>query len=162
MAHPTWATFLRIARALYSSSAASYYSVPLFLYRRLRDFYVLQTVSSAGRLLVYVLLNAIGSLNSVTAAGFSALNATINGYLLKRKGGNSIEWPEQDDPAIRKEIIQYILPALPAILLGAFHGQIALFLISIFGSTSQHRSSSSAGPPGTDLLSPHDVQRRRR
>ena len=121
--------------ALYSSSAASYYSVPLFLYRRLRDFYVLQTVSGAGRLLVYVVLNAISSLNSVTAAGFSALNATLNGYLLKRKGGTSIEWPEQDDPAIRKEIIQYILPALPAILLGAFHGQIALFLISIFGST---------------------------
>jgi hypothetical protein len=65
----------------------------------------------------------------------SALNATINGFLLKREGGKSIEWPESDDPALRKEIIKFILPALPAILLGAFHGQIALFLISIFGST---------------------------
>jgi O-antigen/teichoic acid export membrane protein len=121
--------------ALYSSSAASYYSVPLLLYRRLREFYVLQTASGACRLLVYVLLNAIGSLNSLTAAGMSALNATINGFLLKREGGKSIEWPESDDPALRKEIIKFILPALPAILLGAFHGQIALFLISIFGST---------------------------
>jgi O-antigen/teichoic acid export membrane protein len=121
--------------ALYSSSAASYYSVPLLLYRRLREFYVLQTASAACRLLLYVLLNAIGSLNSLTAAGLSALNATINGSLLKREGGKSIEWPESEDPALRKEIIKFILPALPAILLGAFHGQIALFLISIFGST---------------------------
>jgi O-antigen/teichoic acid export membrane protein len=134
--------------ALYSSSAASYYSVPLFLYRRLRDFYVMQTVSSACRLLVYVFLNAASSLNSVTAAGFSALNATINGYLLKKKGGSSIEWPEQDDPAIRKEIIQYILPALPAILLGAFHGQIALFLISIFGSTTNIAQVAALGRLG--------------
>ena len=121
--------------ALYSSSAASYYSVPLLLYRRLREFYLLQTVSNSGRILIYVVLNAFGSLNSVTAAGISALNATLNGFLLKREGGKAIDWPEKDDPAIRKEMIQYILPALPAILLGAFHGQIALFLISIFGST---------------------------
>ena len=121
--------------ALYSSSAASYYAVPLFLYRRLREFYLLQTASGAGRLVVYLVLNAIGALNSITAAGAAALNATLNGFLLKRKGGTSIDWPEQDDPGIRKEIIQYILPALPAILLGAFHGQVALFLISIFGST---------------------------
>jgi O-antigen/teichoic acid export membrane protein len=121
--------------ALYSSSSASYYSVPLLLYRRLREFYLLQTGSNACRLLLYVILNAAGSLNSVAAAGISALNATLNGFLLKREGGKAIDWPENDDPAIRKEIIQYILPALPAILLGAFHGQIALFLISIFGST---------------------------
>ncbi len=121
--------------ALFSSSAASYYSVPLLLYRRLRAFYVLQTASAVFRLLIYVLLNAVGSLGSVTAAGISALNATINGSLLKRHGGKAMEWPEKDDPAIRKEIIAYILPALPAILLGAFYGQIALFLVSIFGST---------------------------
>ncbi len=121
--------------ALYSSSAASYYAVPLFLYRRLRDFYFLQTVSGAGRLLVYIVLNIVGALNSVTAAGCAALNATINGFFLKKTGGTSIEWPDQDDADIRKEIIRYIVPALPAILLGAFHSQVALFLISIFGST---------------------------
>lgn len=121
--------------ALYFSSSISYYSAPLVLYRRLREFYVLQTASAAGSLVIDVLLYAIGSLNSVTAAACSAVNTTVNGFLLKKKGGQSIEWPEHDDPAIRKEIIHYILPALPAILLGAFHGKIALFLISIFGST---------------------------
>ena len=121
--------------ALYFSSAASYYSVPLLLHRRLRDFYLPQTISSVGRLLLYLVLNALGALNSVTAAGCAALNSTINAVLLKKSGGRHIDWPERDDPAIRKEIVRYILPASPAILLGAFHGQIALFLISIFGNT---------------------------
>ena len=121
--------------ALYSSSAASYYAVPLFLYRRMREFYLPQTLSSVGRLLLYLLLNSVGALNSVTAAGCVALNFSLNGFLLKKEGGKHIDWPESDEPAIRKEIVRYILPASPAILLGAFHGQIALFLISIFGST---------------------------
>jgi O-antigen/teichoic acid export membrane protein len=131
--------------ALYFSSAASYYSVPLLLHRRLRDFYVPQTISSVGRLLIYLILNVVGMLNSVTAAGCAALNSTINAFLLKKGGGKHIDWPEHDDPAIRKEIIRYILPASPAILLGAFHGQIALFLISIFGNTVNIAQVSALG-----------------
>jgi O-antigen/teichoic acid export membrane protein len=136
---------LSVLLALFSSSTASYYSVPLFVYRRLRDYYFLQTASSGCRLLLYVLFNAIGALNSVTAAGCAALNATVNGFLLKRNGGRLIEWPERDDPAIRKEIVRYILPASPAILLGAFHGQIALFLISIFGNTANIAQVAALG-----------------
>ena len=136
---------LSVLLALFSSSTASYYSVPLFVYRRLRDYYFLQTASSGCRLLLYLLFNAIGALNSVTAAGCAALNATVNGFLLKRNGGTLIEWPERDDPAIRKEIVRYILPASPAILLGAFHGQIALFLISIFGNTANIAQVAALG-----------------
>lgn len=121
--------------ALYSSGEVSYSSAPLFLYRRLRDYYVPQTVSGICRLLVYVTLNLTGGLNSWTAAGCSAINITINGYLLRKKGDKLVDWPAKYDPVIRKEIRRYVLPAAPAILLGAFHSQIALFLISIFGST---------------------------
>lgn len=133
---------------LYSSSAASYYSVPLLLYRQLRDFYLPQTLTTVGRLLVYLLLYAIGALNSVTAAVCSALNATINGFLLKKKGARLIEWPDHDEPAVRREIFRYILPASPAILLGAFHGQVALFLISIFGNTVNIAQVSALGRLG--------------
>jgi O-antigen/teichoic acid export membrane protein len=121
--------------ALYSSGPLSYYSAPLFLYRRLRDYYFPQTISGMLRLVAYLAFSAIGCLNSWTAAGLGALNITISGYLLGKKSQNTFDWPTNDDPVIRKEIRRYVLPATPAILLGAFHGQIALFLISIFGST---------------------------
>ncbi len=121
--------------ALYSSGPVSYFSAPLILYRRLRAYYVPQTISGSCRLVAYILLRVIGALNAWTAAGLSALNITLNGFLLKVRGNQSIDWPEIDDPVIEKEVQQYILPATPAILLAAFHGQIALFLMGIFGNT---------------------------
>lgn len=121
--------------ALYSSSSMAYYSAPLFLHRRMRDFYVPQTISSACRLLFYLALNALGALNSLAAAGGNALNVAVNGYLLKNRGSQFIDLPRHDQPEVRKEILLYVMPAMPAILLGAFHGQIALLLISIFGKT---------------------------
>ena len=74
---------LTVLLALYSSGPFSYYSVPLFLYRRLRDYYFPQTISSICRLAAYISLSAFGGLNSWTAAGLSAFNITINGLLLK-------------------------------------------------------------------------------
>ena len=121
--------------ALYSGGALSYFSAPLYLHRRLRDFYMPQSIAGVFRLLLYVALRAVGALNSWTAAGLNALNITVNAKLLEAKAHNLLRWPTADDPAIQKEIRNYVLPASPAIILGAFHGQVALFLIGIFGST---------------------------
>lgn len=121
--------------ALYSSGTVSYSSVPLFLYRRLRDYYLPQTITGICRLGIYLTLGILGGLNSWIAAGCNALNIAVNGYLLEKKSNSSIEWPGKDDPSVRKEIIRYVLPAAPATLIGAFNGQIALLLISVFGNT---------------------------
>jgi O-antigen/teichoic acid export membrane protein len=134
--------------ALYSSSSMAYYSAPLFLHRRMRDFYIPQALTGGCRLLLYLLLSAVGALNSIAAAGCSALNVAVNGFLLRKKGLQYIDLPERDEPEVRKEIIQYVMPAIPAILLGAFHGQIALLLISIFGSTVNIAQVSALGRLG--------------
>jgi hypothetical protein len=119
--------------SLYSSGSVSYHSAPFYLYRRLREYYVPQVIAAACRLGAYLAFNVLGALNSWTAAGCNAVNIATNGYLLGRKSRSAIDWPEHDDPAIRREMRRFVLPAVPAILLGAFHGQIALFLVSLFG-----------------------------
>jgi O-antigen/teichoic acid export membrane protein len=143
-----FALLASVLLALYSGGSVSYYSAPLFLFRRLRDYYIPQTISGAFRLVAYLALSLIGGLNSWTAAGLGALNITINGYLLGRKSHSTFDWPADDDSAIRKEIRNYVLPAAPAILLGAFHGQIALFLVSIFGSTISIAQVAALGRVG--------------
>ncbi len=124
-----------ILLALYASGPAAYFGAPLILYRRLRAYYVPQSVSGIARLLACIGLWLVGALNAWTAAILYAFNLTANGFLLKRNAMASIQWPETPDLAVRREIWNYILPAIPAILLGAFHGQIALFLVGIFGTT---------------------------
>jgi O-antigen/teichoic acid export membrane protein len=122
--------------ALYSSGRVSYFSAPLFVFGRLREFYVPQTVTACGRLIAYVVCNLAGILNSWVAAGLSALNVSLNGIYLEKEARRLLVWPKDDDPATDREVFQYILPAMPAILLGAFYSQISLLLISIFGQTT--------------------------
>ncbi|MGD0646772.1 MAG: hypothetical protein ABR971_02180 [Acidobacteriaceae bacterium] len=129
------ALLVSVLVGLYSSGSLSYYSAPLILHRRLRDVFMPQSIAGAGRLLAYVVMSAVGGLNSWTAAGLGALNITVNAKLLEIKARRLMRWPKADDPAVQKEIRSYVLPASPAIILGAFHGQVALFLIGIFGST---------------------------
>lgn len=137
--HWSWpiqiALLASILVALYSSGPVAYFGAPLILYRRLRAYYAPQSITSCCRLLLFSLLRTIGCLNAWIAAGLGAVNITLNGYFLKRKSLESIEWPEAADTRTRAEVHHYILPGTPALVLGAFHGQIALFLIGIFGST---------------------------
>jgi O-antigen/teichoic acid export membrane protein len=122
-----------ILLSLYSGGKLSYYSAPLFIYGRLREYYVPQVITAAGRLLAYVVLAFAGGLNSWVAAGLGALNVTFNGAWIARKGHALLEWPVLRDPRIDKELLHYILPASPAIIFAAFQAQITVFLISIFG-----------------------------
>lgn len=121
--------------ALYSSGTLSCYSPPFFVYRRLREFYVPQTVSAFLRLAGYAVLRVLGGLNAWTAALLSALNITFNGRVLRKKTREWIDLSHEDTRAAEREIIHYLLPAMPAFIFAAFQSQIALFLISIFGQT---------------------------
>jgi O-antigen/teichoic acid export membrane protein len=121
--------------SLYSGGKVSYYSTPLFLFSRLREYYVPQVISGAGRLVAYVGLAFVGGLNAWTAASLSALNITVNGSWFGRKSRLYLEWPTKEDPATDRELFRYILPAAPAIIFASFQSQITLFLVSIFGGT---------------------------
>jgi O-antigen/teichoic acid export membrane protein len=125
-----------ILLSLYSSGKISYFSAPLILYRRLQSYYLPQTLSGIARLLAYVSLGTVGWLNGGVAALLSGLNATVSAWLIGRESRSYLEWPDRNEATVEKEVVDYILPAMPAIILGAFHGQIALFLISIFGATA--------------------------
>jgi hypothetical protein len=107
----------------------------LFIFGRLREYYVPQIQSGAARLISYLCLTAAGSLNAWTAAGLSALNITLNGALIERASRKYLDWPSHDNASIDSELLRYILPASPAIVFSAFQSQISLFLVSVFGGT---------------------------
>ena len=121
--------------SLYSSGKVSYFSAPLFVFGRLREYYVPQVIVGTGRLLSYVAFAVLGALNAWTAAALSALNITLNGFLIHKASRKYFDWPDKDDPRVDKELVNYILPASPAIIFSAFQSQISLFLISFFGGT---------------------------
>ncbi len=87
--HWSWTTqavlLLSVLLSLYSSGPVSYYSAPLFLYGRLREFYLRRSLAGVGRLATYIVLWIVGGLNACTATGLSALNVLFNAVLLPKK-----------------------------------------------------------------------------
>jgi len=57
---------LSVLLTLYSSGRVSYFSAPLFLFGRLREFYIPQTMTALGRLIEYVVCDLAGVLNAWT------------------------------------------------------------------------------------------------
>lgn len=127
---------LSVLLSIYSSGTVSYFSAPLFVFGRLKEYYLPQALTAAGRLILYIVFSFLEGLNAWIAAGLNALNITINGFLIHKSSAKYFQWPELENPEIDRELIQYILPASPAIVFAAFQSQIALFIISIFGGTS--------------------------
>ena len=127
---------LPVLLALYSSGNVSCCSAPFFLQRRLREYYAPQTLSGLVRLVMYVILRIVGGLNAWTATALSALNITYIGAAFARKCRSWTDWTQRDTHATQREIVHYVLPALPALIFGALQAQISLFLISIFGQTT--------------------------
>jgi O-antigen/teichoic acid export membrane protein len=150
--HWSWSVQILLVCAvlltLYSSGTISCFSAPLFIFGRLREYYVPQVVLGAGRLLLYLGLASVGALNASTAAGMVALNATANGAFVRRASLGLIKWPEKEDPETDKELLQYILPASPAIIFSAFQMQISLFLVSLFGGSLYIAEVSALGRIG--------------
>jgi O-antigen/teichoic acid export membrane protein len=131
--------------SIYFSGKVSYYSAPLILYGRLKEFYLPQTAIGGMRLFVVVALRALGALNGVVAAFVGALNIMFNGKVLEKLCRRHIVWPEEDDPKTDHEVLHYILPAIPAMIFAAFQLQSAVFLISIFGQTAGIAQVSALG-----------------
>jgi O-antigen/teichoic acid export membrane protein len=154
MRHHHWNWYIQailigsVLVSIYSSGKVSYYSAPLFLYGKLKQYYLPQTVVSAVRLLIVLAMRVVGALNGWTAAITSALSITLNGESLQRECRNHIEWPESDDPVKNKEVLRYVLPAVPAMAFAAFQMQSSVFLISIFGQTSGIAQVSALGRLG--------------
>jgi O-antigen/teichoic acid export membrane protein len=137
--HWSWTTqtvlLLSVLLSLYSSGPVSYYSAPLFLYGRLREFYVPQSLVGVARLAAYIVLRIVGGLNACTAAAFGALNVLCNAVLLRKRARLYVDWPKSSEPEVNREVLNYILPAIPTFIFAAFQSQIALFLINAFGQT---------------------------
>jgi O-antigen/teichoic acid export membrane protein len=134
--HVQFLLLVSVLVSLYSSGHVSCFSPPYFLFGRLRDFYTPQTLSAVIRLIAYAVCRVGGVLNAWVAAGLYALSTTVNGVLLEKGSHRYLEWPEQHDASTDREVLHYILPAMPAIVFSAFQAQISLFLITIFGNTA--------------------------
>ena len=133
---------------LYFSGRASYYSAPLMLHRDMRRLYRPQTWSALLRCAAPLPMRAAKVLNGWTAALLNAVTQVYNSAKLRHGSLPYIQEPDKSDPTINREMLQYVIPAMPAVIFWAFQSQISLYLITLFGKTMNMAQVAALGRLG--------------
>ena len=131
--------------ALFSSGKVSYFSAPLLLHGRLRDFYAPQAATGTAKLGAYLLLAFTGALSAAGAAGLTAVSILVNGELLEKKAQRFMKWPKKESEEADREVLRYVLPSAPATIFAAFQPQLTVLLIGFFGGTSDLAQVAALG-----------------
>lgn len=131
---PSTALFLAaILVTLYFESWTAFYSVPLMVHQEIGLFYRIPSVLTAIRLILNLSLYALSALSSWTAVWLGSIAVFFQGWLYKRQSAHYIAEPAASDPAINRQVLDYIRPLVPSTVFFALQGQIGIFLISWFG-----------------------------
>jgi len=130
---------------LYFSGRASYYSAPLVLQREMGKLYRPQVLSAIVRCAAPLPMRALGALNGWTAALLNALVQVYNSTKLRNASLPYTNEPRQSDPAVNREMLRYVIPAMPAVIFWAFQSQISLYLVTVFGKTTNMAQVAALG-----------------
>jgi O-antigen/teichoic acid export membrane protein len=115
-------------------------------------FYRPRVLINAVVLGVAALLHTLGALGAATICWISAAAAAATGSLYRRASAPYFQWPHEGAPEEGREMRRYLAPLWPGMIFYAFHGQIQLFLISVFGSTRSVAEVSALGRIGQVLV----------
>lgn len=157
-AHHQWSYYvtflllLAIISNLYLSGNNAFYSTPLIIHQKLREFYRIQLKSGLARLTFLGIFSFFSFLNAWLAAMAASALVWYNGRTYKSRSQEFVEEPEISTASTKKEMLRYVKPVMPGIIYSAFSSQIAIFIISIFGNTQNIAEVGALGRVGQIFL----------
>lgn len=152
---PVYITILllvAILSSLYFTGNNAFYKTPLLIHKRLRNLYSVQIKSGFCRIIFFGLFYSLSFINAWIAALVTSGITWYEGRAFKKKAKPFFIEPEISSVDSRKEMLQYVKPVMPGIIYSAFSTQIALFVISIFGSTQNIAEVGALGRLGQIFL----------
>ena len=123
------------ALSLFLQTTTAWYAAPLIIHKRLTASYGAGLASAAGRLGATGFLQFAGFLNASGTYLVNTVALMLNAALVRRASRSLLVEETVENPAIRREMITYLVPIIPGMIFFAFQGQLTIFLISIFGTT---------------------------
>lgn len=125
--------FVSIISSLFFQGWVSYYSVPLLMHQRLKEYYQPQIFSSGSRVVLCYILYLVSALSAWTAAWVNSAVMAMNGFFYRQNSASLIAEPNTNDPKTNREMLSYIFPLIPAVIFMAFYNQNSIFMITLFG-----------------------------
>jgi len=139
---------LSICVSVNVSGFQSYYTSPLIIHRRLTKYYRILILTALFRLVACYLLFKVGWINSVTAAWVNVAGIALTGFSLRAACRDLVEEPKKVNPSFTRQMVRYAMPNIPGLLFFALQGQISIFLIATFGSSTGIAQVSALGRIG--------------
>lgn len=140
--------FGSIISSVFFQGWVSYYSAPLLINQRLKQFYQSQLVSAISRIVLCFTLYLGSLLTSWTTTWVNSALVAVNGLLYGKAAKPLITEPSSSDPKYNREMVRYLSPLIPGIIFAAFQGQISLFIITLFGQTKNIAEVAALGRLG--------------
>jgi O-antigen/teichoic acid export membrane protein len=129
-----------------------FYSTPLLINQNIGSYYKPQVFGSSWRLAVCLVLKFSSALFAWAIAWVGAGAFLVQGLVYRKQARALVVEPVKSDPALNKEMLRYLAPAMPWVIFTAFQGQISLFLISWFGKTRNVAEIAALGRVGQLFL----------
>ncbi len=144
--------FISIISSLFFQGWVSYYSAPLLMNQRIKEFYQPQILSGFSRILLCFSLYLMSGLSAWTTAWVNSTVIAINGLLYFRASKPLVAEPKYSDSKIQQEMLSYLTPLIPGTIFAALQGQISLLLITLFGQTKSIAEVAALGRLGQLFL----------
>lgn len=140
--------FASIIGTLFFQGWVSYYSTPLLMNQRVRQYYQPQIITASVRVVLCFVLYFVSALSSWVAAWVYSFVLAVTGLLYRRSAKNLVTEPINSSHKTNHEMLHYLLPLIPAIAFTAFQSQISLAIITIFGQTKSIAEVAALGRLG--------------
>lgn len=126
----------------------SMYQAPLLANRHIATIYRPQIVCGVVRLGMCGLLHLFQGLTGVAVSWIGAVTMGLSGWWIKKDAQPLVCEPQKADAAMNLEMLRYLSPLIPGIVFTAFQSQIAIGIITVFGSTRNIAEVAALGRLG--------------
>jgi O-antigen/teichoic acid export membrane protein len=122
-----------ILASAFCQSWITYYSVPFMIRHDMLRLYRVSTAFAVLRLFGSYVLFIGGALGAFSVALLTTCATAAAGWIYRSQAASLVDEPKLCEPAKNQEVLGLVRPMMPAILFGAFQGQIGVMLIAWFG-----------------------------
>lgn len=130
--------------AVFWQADCSLYDSTLVMNHRMKDLYKPQVLLSVTKFLLNYVLYFFGVIGAFTTLLLNAFTLLINGRTFKKAAKPYTDLSNNDTKNV-KEMVAYMKPLLPSLVFNAFFGQLQIFLISFFGTSSNIAEVAALG-----------------
>lgn len=145
-----------VVGSLIFEARSACYTPILELHQHVKEIYLIDLISSAGRFALIILAYVSGLLSAPVALLIGMFQVGLGSSLAKHWAKNLIKIPTSgtDITGEKKELLSLTLPKVVGAVFFAFQGQVTIFLIGIFGQYNQMADLGALSRIGMLFLMP--------